>query len=105
GHDLIGCVLRYRRENSAEWLELPMTSLMDDRWRAEFRVTELGRYRYGLAGWVDHFKTWSHDLRKRLDAGQDVSVDLLVGARLIEEASVRAAGEDAERLRHWAEKL
>lgn len=105
GHDLIDCVLRHRKETAPDWIEVPMTPLVNDRWRAEFRVTELGRYRYSLAGWIDHFKTWSHDLRKRLDASQDVAVELLIGAELVAEASARAAGEDAPRLKQWAEKL
>ena len=102
GHDLIACVLRYRKETSRDWLEVPMTALVNDRWRGEFCVAELGRYHYSLAGWIDHFQTWSHDLGKRLDAGQDVAVELLVGANLIEEASARAPRDDAARLRHWA---
>src|SRR5437899_937020 len=83
GHDFLAAVLRYRKETAAEWLEAPISALVNDRWRGEFRVTQLGRYCYTLAAWVDHFQTWTHDLRKRLDAGQDVSVDLLIGANLV----------------------
>jgi starch synthase (maltosyl-transferring) len=105
GHDLIQCVLRHRKENAPDWTEAPMQPLVNDRWRGEFRVTELGRYRYNLAGWVDPFHTWTHDLRKRLDAGQDCTVELLMGAGLIELAAGRAAGDDADRLRQWAARL
>lgn len=105
GHDHIACVLRYRQESASAWHEAPMSALSNDRWQGEFRVTELGRYRYTLAAWVDHFQTWSHDFRKRIDAGQDVSVELLVGANLIGDAIPRAKGDDADRLRHWAERF
>ena len=57
-----------------------MRPLLNDRWRGEFRVERLGRYRYTLEAWVDHFHTWSRDLLRRLEAGQEVSVDLRIGA-------------------------
>jgi starch synthase (maltosyl-transferring) len=58
-----------------------------------------------VEGWIDHFKTWRGDLLKRIAAGQDVRIDLLIGAEVIEEAGSRAAGEDGKRLREWAERL
>jgi starch synthase (maltosyl-transferring) len=82
-----------------------MTPLVNDRWRGEFPVSELGRYCYTLVGWVDRFKTWTRDLRKRLDAGQDVAVDLRIGASLIDEAAGRASDGDAAILRAAAQAL
>ncbi len=106
GHDEIACVVLFRAASSSQWTPTaPMTALANDRWRGEFSITRQERYFYTVAAWVDHFKTWSHDLRKRLDAGQDVAVELLIGANLIEEASSRAQGDDADRLRQWAGRL
>ena len=87
GHDQIEARLLFRAESVAEWSEVAMQALGNDRWRAEFRVPELGRYRYTVEGWIDRFGTWRADLVKRLEAGQDVSVDLLIGAALIEDAA------------------
>ena len=39
--------------------------------------------------WVDRFGTWRRDLKARLDAGQDASADLLVGADLFRRAARR----------------
>ena len=44
---------------------------------------------------MDPFKTWRRDLKKRVDAGQDVAIDLRAGAALIREAGERA-GRQAE---------
>ncbi|HYG64094.1 MAG TPA: alpha-1,4-glucan--maltose-1-phosphate maltosyltransferase [Thermoanaerobaculia bacterium] len=90
GHDSISALLLYKREKDSGWTEVPMTPLVNDRWRAELRITELGLWLYTVTGWVDHFKTWRKDFRKRVDAGQDVAVDLLIGAELIRGASARA---------------
>src|SRR5437868_8909663 len=107
GHDSLAAVLRYRHESSTDWIEAPMTALLNDRWRGEFPVTELGRYVFTIEGWVDHFETWSRQLAKRLQAGQDVKVELEVGARIVEEAAARAdgAGADAARLKTLATSL
>ena len=42
---------------------------------------------------------------KRIDSGQDVRMDCLIGAGLLEDAASRAAPEDAARLRDWARAL
>src|SRR5690606_38530034 len=75
GHDAISLVLLHRRDGDEDWTEVPMAPLVNDRWRGEFQVTDLGRACYTLVGWVDRFKTWTRDLAKRLEAGQDVRVD------------------------------
>jgi len=105
GHDLLGVALLYRRDRDSEWRDMPMTCLPNDRWQASFPVTELGRYRYTVTGWVDHFQTWRRDVIKKVDAGQHVLVELLQAARLIDEASRRAPKADAESLKGWAEQL
>jgi starch synthase (maltosyl-transferring) len=105
GHDALSCALLYRKEGDANWTEVPMEPLGDDRWRGSFSVQELGRYRYTVLGWIDHFKTWSRDLGKRVEAGQDVSVDLLIGAELVEGARKRATLVHAGWLSTFAEAL
>jgi len=90
GHDALTCRLLWRPEFQTDWRETAMEELPNDRWRAEFTPTEQGRWLYTVTGWVDRFKTWRRDLKKRVAAGQDVSVDLLVGAGLVRDASERA---------------
>jgi len=99
GHDILSGVLRYRHEADEHWSEIPLEFLGNDRWRAEFAVARPGRYPYRLEAWVDRFQTWRRDLARKADAGQDVAVDLLVGAGLVEEASRRASGAGAETLK------
>ncbi len=105
GHDAISGVLLYRHEEDASWSSVPLEFLVNDHWRAEFVVTRLGHYFYTLRAWVDRFKSWCRDLTKKVEADQDVAVDLLIGAQLIEEASKRASGPDAQKLKEWARML
>jgi len=98
GHDAVAAALLYRHQRARSWTTVAMSPLVNDRWRAEFGVTELGRYVYTVEGWIDHFGTWSRQLAKRLEAGHDVKVELEVGARMVEAAS-QAAGRAQGALR------
>jgi starch synthase (maltosyl-transferring) len=105
GHDAVSAVLLYRKENDPEWAETPMDPLISDHWRGSFVVTELGRYQYTILAWVDQFRSWRHDLAKKFQAGQEVSVELLVGAQLIAEASQRASKSERRKMGEWASTL
>jgi len=82
GHDTLAAVLKHRHESTPDWTEVPMTPLVNDRWRGRFNVTKLGRYAYTIEGWVDHYRTWSARLAKRIAAGQDIKIEIEIGARL-----------------------
>ncbi|HEX9374639.1 MAG TPA: alpha-1,4-glucan--maltose-1-phosphate maltosyltransferase [Actinomycetota bacterium] len=105
GHDRLAAELRWRREGEREWHDEPMAFVDNDRWQGTFRVEELGRYRYTLRAWVDRFGTWRAGLEKKVGAGQDVSVEVLAGADLVEHAAQRAAGEDRRTLRRAAKSM
>jgi starch synthase (maltosyl-transferring) len=105
GHDHVAARLLFRYHQVPEWSVAPMQPLGNDRWRAAFPVVRLGEYLYSVAGWIDHFDTWRGDLEKRIAAGQDIHVDLLNGAQLIEEAAQRGSRDDSDALRRWAAQL
>ena len=105
GHDCLGVALLFRRDNESEWHETPMTFLTNDRWHASFRTAELGCYVYTVTGWVDHFQTWRQGFKKKIDAGQEVLVEILQGASLIDAASQRASGAEGQSLKKWAQRL
>jgi starch synthase (maltosyl-transferring) len=105
GHDALSCILLYRREEESPWTEAPMKFLVNDRWQGSFVVSAMGCYYYTIRAWIDRFQSWRRDLAKKVDAGQEVQVDLVVGAEIIENASKKASGEDASRLKEWAQAL
>jgi starch synthase (maltosyl-transferring) len=102
GHDSISVRLLYRKQRAGEWKEVRMRLIENDRWEGEFVVEEVGVYHYTVEGWVDHFKTWQRDLTKKLDAGQAIGPDVLIGARIVEETAERASEEDRKKLIYFA---
>ncbi|HUA67834.1 MAG TPA: maltotransferase domain-containing protein, partial [Candidatus Saccharimonadales bacterium] len=105
GHDVLSAVLLFRQAGETQWSETPLTLLVNDRWRGEFEVTRVGKAAYSIEAWVDHFKSWRRDTRKKLKAGQDVSVELLTGAELMESAAARAGDKEAAQLKKWAQAV
>jgi starch synthase (maltosyl-transferring) len=105
GHDVVSVLLKFRSDKSPQWSEVPMEPLVNDRWRGEFPVEQLGNCFYTVEGWVDHFKSWRKDFQKKVAASQDVSLDLLSGAQLVESAAARAPKLEARALAEWARTL
>jgi starch synthase (maltosyl-transferring) len=83
GHDEVACELLWKYEGESDWTGVAMDFRHNDRWAAAFTVHKLGRYQYKVRGWVDPFLTWRRDLVKRRDASQDLSIDFLIGSRLV----------------------
>jgi starch synthase (maltosyl-transferring) len=105
GHDLVACEVRHRHVTEHHWVSLTMVPLGNDRWRGAFVVSDLGRHRFTVHAWIDRFGTWRRDLKARMDAGQDASADLLVGADLLRRSARRARGEDRRSLTAMAGQL
>lgn len=105
GHDELSCCLLHRRDGSAEWNHVPMAPEGNDRWRGECVAAAPGLFVYTVQARIDQFRTWRRDLLKKAQAGQDVSVEFGTGARLLKDASRRAAGASAQQLLEAADVL
>ncbi len=91
GHDLLAARVRYSGPDEDEWRVVPMHYDENaDQWAGVFRVDRAGRWSFTVDAWTDRFGTWRRDLQKKVDAGQDVSSELLEGAELIDTVARRA---------------
>ena len=100
GHDLLAARIVYRPEGERKWRTAPMRYSFDaDRWTGTFTVDRIGPWVFAVEAWTDEFGTWRDHLTKKLDAGQDVALELLEGASLVGAAAGRARGTARTRLR------
>ena len=104
GHDALRVMLRWRAEGATDSTEIEMQACPNDVWRADFTPPVPGRYRYGVLAWVDHFRSWRNELKRRVEV-EDIRIAALVGAALIDAHAQRAAGADRHALQAWAQKL
>lgn len=135
GKDELAARLLYRYSDDRSWRFVPMHTTGNDLWSGAFRADKLGAWRFTILGWVDHFASWSGELKKRIAAqtqngpggaavtpimssrpesgvsigpnsmAWDIALALRSGARLVYEAAHRAQRDDAKRLRESAQIL
>jgi starch synthase (maltosyl-transferring) len=92
GHDQLGARLRWRRIGDDTWSTSLMRDVGNDRWEGELQVDEVGLHEVVMEAWRDRFATWRHDIEVKVGAGDDVTLEMEEGARLLE---ARLAGVDA----------
>ena len=102
GHDLVAARVLWRGPGAAasDWCSSPMVYDFDtDRWYGAFTVSHIGAWTFTVEGWTDRFGTWRSELRKKVDAGQDVHLELLEGAQMARAASrgTKGTGSSAAR--------
>ncbi|MDZ7723693.1 MAG: maltotransferase domain-containing protein [candidate division KSB1 bacterium] len=105
GHDVARAALLFRFQDEKEWQKILMQPEINDRWHASFPLNRIGRYYYTIQGWIDHFATWKRGFEKKYEVGQDVAVELMIAARLTEEAAGRAQDADSQQLKEYARAL
>ncbi len=85
GHDKLAAVVRWQGPEDAEWHEVPMRPLVNDRWTASFPLGRLGLHRYTVVVWRDHFATFADELAKKDKAGVKITLELREGETLIKQ--------------------
>ena len=92
GHDKLSVMLMLRRRDETTWQEVPMSCINAglDRWRGQITLTENTAYFYTIEAWTDVFESWRDEVGKKLAAGVDVTLELIEGRDLIEDAAGRA---------------
>ena len=98
GHDHVAAAVRWRRLGERQWREVLMEDRPNDVRVAWITLEEPGGYEYHVAGWIDRFGTWRSGTRKKVEAGQDVSSELLEAAEMLAEAARHAPKHDAATL-------
>jgi starch synthase (maltosyl-transferring) len=105
GHDDVRAALLYRNTSKRGWIEVPMQFLGNDRWQATFLPDAIGTYEYTVKGWVDHYSTWQKGFKKKHEAGQDVAVEIQIGATHIAAAATATKAAQKKKLQQIADRL
>ncbi|NDV00326.1 alpha-1,4-glucan--maltose-1-phosphate maltosyltransferase [Pseudoroseicyclus tamaricis] len=71
---------------------VPMVKGVNDRWSADVTFPDVGPATFQILAWRDLWGTWARDTRKKIAAGQDVSVELQEAGQLIDR--VKSAGPE-----------
>ncbi|MGI4857368.1 MAG: maltotransferase domain-containing protein [Janthinobacterium lividum] len=94
GHDKIAAVALWREAGAADWQELPLRALGNDRWATRLPLLRLGAYEFTIEAWRDTFGTLVDHIVKKQKAGQDVALEI-EEARLLFESMLGASAPAA----------
>ena len=87
GHDVLGAALLYRTAGDPGWLRAPMAHRDNDRWSGRFKLEQNTRYVYTIEAWTDTYASWRRDILKKIEARQDVALELREGRQIIDAAA------------------
>jgi starch synthase (maltosyl-transferring) len=93
GHDLVRAMLLHKPPGAKDWDEVELVSAGNDAWKASFTPSTLGRHLFTVTAWIDAFGSWRHGLERKVQAGNDVSVELLEGALIVDRVAPKLAKE------------
>jgi starch synthase (maltosyl-transferring) len=106
GHDRLRARVAYRPPGERAWSHAPLVHHFDpDRWLGSFPLDRVGLWSYRVEAWPDAWGSWCEDLRKRIEAGQELGSELLEGALLLRRAARRRTGDARWRLTDLADAL
>ncbi|MDQ3643504.1 MAG: DUF3416 domain-containing protein, partial [Actinomycetota bacterium] len=83
GHDVLAARVRWSGPDG-EWTTAPLRELGNDRWEGVIEPTTVGRHRFVVEAWTDAYATWRHKATVKVEAKQDVGLELEEAARMFE---------------------
>ncbi|THH41378.1 alpha-1,4-glucan--maltose-1-phosphate maltosyltransferase [Neolewinella litorea] len=104
-HDYLRALIEYRKADADVWHITEMEEGKNDIWTGSFPVDEQGFYEYRLVAWVDHLKTWYRGFKKKQADGQEMGVELQIGANFLSEKAEGLEGEDQHRVTEAIQRL
>jgi starch synthase (maltosyl-transferring) len=117
GHEVLRAAVRWRKLSAEElthgampaapdaarpdWRESPLLTdpAFNDRWYATISPHEMGPHSFTVVAWTDRFGTFVGELKKKFEAGQDVSSEILEGLHIIDRSLEVARGREKVSLR------
>jgi starch synthase (maltosyl-transferring) len=96
GHDILAAHVVVRAPGESARPIAMQYDQNNDRWFGEFTVDRIGRWHFTIEAWTDVWETWRSGFRKKVDAEQDVRVELLEAAQSV-KAAARRAKQGADR--------
>ena len=101
GHEELAAELCWRAVDESDWVRVPMQPVGNDGWEGRITPRRLGRYVFVVKAWWDRWGSYCVQLRKKAEAGVDVSLEVEEGrlmlAGYLDRTGVRR-GDSAARM-------
>jgi starch synthase (maltosyl-transferring) len=70
-------------EPGGEPVRIPMKPVSNDRWTARHLLTRMGLASFDIEAWRDQYASWLDEVSKKRQAGKEVRLETIEGARLV----------------------
>ena len=87
GHDVLAARVSWSGPDG-KWAAAPLRELGNDRWEGVIQPTSVGRHEFAVEAWTDAYATWRHKAMVKLEAEQEVGLELEEAAIMFEDHSV-----------------
>lgn len=105
GHEALSASVCIKEKSEKKWVEYPMEFISNDRWEFSYYPEKPCLLQFKIQGWLNHFKTWKDGFLKKQAAGQDISVELQIGAELLKKEAVKFSPKEKTVLLNYAKQL
>lgn len=105
GHDILASLLKYRIKGEKNWIETPMTMLVNDCWEGSFTVDKNAIYEYTIESYSEKFKSWIAELSKKHGVIPDVKSELLEGIAIIKKSMELATKSEKSNFKEIIETM
>lgn len=96
GHEKLAACVKYRQGGAAQWQELAMEPVGNDRWAAVITLRSSSLHYYTVEAWHDRFGSWRAEYLAKSKAGQATKLDLDEGIEMVRGVVERANGADRQ---------
>jgi starch synthase (maltosyl-transferring) len=94
GHGKLAGEISFCAPSETQFRAVPLTLVGNDRWFAEFRVEQLGRYKFKIAAWKDDYASLVEGIIKKHEAGLPTRLEVAEGLMLIRECLQSARSQN-----------
>jgi starch synthase (maltosyl-transferring) len=84
GHEKLKGRLLWRHESDSSYQSVALEPRVNDLWIARIQPKKTGLHFFTIEAAIDRFESWRTDLKKKIEAGQDVAVDLKSGIQVLQ---------------------
>ncbi len=95
GHARLGAAVAFRAADEADWREVPLAPLGNDRWQASIPLDRIGRHQFRVLAWRNDWGSLVDDIGKKHAAGQEIALELQE-ARALLAAALKTNPREAE---------
>jgi starch synthase (maltosyl-transferring) len=105
GQAVLQVQLLLKKLHEKSWRKFSMQDQGNDHWEFLFKAEETGLYQFMIQAWVNPLLSWQKELIAKQSAGQELKLELLAGAALLEETCGVVNAADKKAIRQKAQSM